>query len=535
MTRSEKRWLFVGILGGVIAASLIGFLIFYRFHQRQASHTTTQETPADQPGPAPSAATVSGSNMQSAVQLSSAEQAKIGLQTTDVRRESVTEDIPAIGRVEGPETAIATVSTRFGGRVERLFINFTGQPVKKGDPVATIQITGQPAGKDDPVSSIYSRDLIAAAEEYKFALQNRERAHASSRPDAAAQADAFVEASRTRLERFGLTPDQIDTVLTAPEQPIRVTVYAASSGIVQTRKIAEGQFVNAGGTLIELTDLNTVWVKADVFDADLARIRPGLTGTITSDAMPGLKLTGKVDFIDTHSDPQTRTTPVRIQVDNPGTRLRPGMIAQATFHISVGSVLTVPREAVIDSGTEKIVYIARENGVFERKPVQVATPLKDRYPVTEGLKPGDKVVTNGAFLVDSQTRLSGGLTGMFGGSKTYSEASAAVGSTSNTAYKLTFRMEPHPPQGAKENTIHVSLTDASGNAVSDAQVRLTFTMPAMPAMNMPEMKNGAELKWTGSEYRGPIQVMMAGGWNISIEARRGDELLATAQAHINAR
>ena len=113
--------------------------------------------------------------MQGAVHLSPEEQAKIAIQTTEIHRESITEDIRAIGRVEEPETAFATVSTRFGGRVERLFVNFTGQPVQKGDPVATIQITGQPAGKDDPVSSIYSRDLIAAAEEYKFALRNREK------------------------------------------------------------------------------------------------------------------------------------------------------------------------------------------------------------------------------------------------------------------------------------------------------------------------------------------------------------------------
>jgi RND family efflux transporter MFP subunit len=533
VTGPEKRWLIVGVLGGALAASLIAFGIVYEFHKEQTQQVATPAVPAGEPGP-PTVPT-SSADEQRAIQLSPDEQSKIGLQITEVRRESLTEDITAVGRVEGPETAIATVSTRFGGKVERLFINYTGQPVKKGDPVATIQITAQPAGKDDPVSSIYSRDLIASAEEYKFALENREHAHASSRPDAIAQADALVDASRKRLERFGLTPDQINTVLTESEQPIRVTVNAASSGILQSRKVAEGQFVNAGDTLIELTDLTTVWVKADVLDPDLSRIRPGLVGTITSDAIPGLKLAGKVEFIDTRSDAQTRTTPVRIQMDNPGTRLKPGMIVQTVFHISLGSVLTVPRKAVIDSGTEKIVYIARENGVFEQRRIQVATSLNDRYPVTEGLKAGDRVVTNGVFLVDSQTRLTGGLTGMFGGSKSFSETSAPAAAPVNSAYKLTFRMEPDPPQGAKESTIHVSLTDASGRAVSDAQVRLTFTMPAMPAMNMPEMKNGAELKWTGSEYTGPIQIMVAGGWNVGIEARRGNELLATAQAHINAR
>ncbi len=534
MTTTEKRWLFAGILTGALIAGAIGFGFFYRLQKMQKPDMAAQ--PAATPVPSPPAAPMPASTMQSAVQLSPDEQAKIGLHISEVRRESVTEDISAIGRVEAPETAIGTVSTRFGGRVERLFVNFTGQAVKQGDPVAIIQITGQPAGKDDPVSSIYSRELIAAAQEYKFALENREHVHISLRPEAAAQADALLEASRIRLERFGLAPEQIDSILTKPEQPVRVTVHASSSGIVQSRKVAEGQFVNAGDTLIELTDLNTVWVKADVFDTDLSRIRPGLAGTITSDAIPGLKLSGKVDFIDPHSNPQTRTTPVRIQLENPGTRIKPGMIVQTAFHISIGNVITVPREAVLDSGTEKIVYVAKDNGVFEQRRVQVASPLKDRYPVLEGLNAGDKVVTNGVFLVDSQTRLTGGLTGMFGGSKSYSDSAASpANAPAAGGYKLTFKMEPDPPQGATENKIHVTLTDPAGKPVSDAQVRLTLTMPAMPAMNMPEMKNGAELKWTGSGYAGPIQIMMAGSWTAGIEARRGNEVLATLQVHINAR
>src|SRR5262249_15456189 len=159
-------------------------------------------------------------------------------------------------------------------------------------------------------------------------------------------------------------------------------------------------------------------------------------------------------------------------------------------------------EAVIDTGMEKAVFIARHNGVFQKRVIQVGAPLKDRYPVMDGLTAGEKVVTNGAFLVDSQTRLTGGMTGLFGGSQSFDAATPQAAPTS--AFKITFKIEPDPPQGAKENTIHVSLVDASGKPVSDAQVRMTFTMPAMPAMNMPEMRNGAELKWTGSDYAGPI-------------------------------
>jgi nitrogen fixation protein FixH len=298
--------------------------------------------------------------------------------------------------------------------------------------------------------------------------------------------------------------------------------------------VREGQFVNPGDALIELTDLKTVWVKADVFDSDLARIRPGLAGTVTSEALPGAKLAGVVSLIDPRSDPQTRTTPVRIQVENPGTRLRPGMVVQCAFHVSLGAALTVPREAVIDTGTEKSVYLARDNGVFEKRRVEVGAPTKERFPVKAGLAAGDRVVTNGAFMVDSQTRLTGGMTGLFGGSKSFTD-SATSQAPAATAFKMTLKTEPDPPQGTKENTIHVSLTDAAGKPVSDAQVRMTFVMPAMPAMNMPEMRNSADLKWTGSDYAGPIQIMMAGGWNVSVEARRGNQLLTTYQTHLNAR
>jgi RND family efflux transporter MFP subunit len=528
----EKRALVFGIFIGVLIAGAAAAGVILRLDRTQPPATGA---PSNAGGAAlGETGATTGATPQNAVQLSPDEQSKIGLQTVEVRRESLVEEILAIGRVQEPETAFATVSTRFGGRIDQLFVRYVGQPVEKDDPVATIQITGQPAGKDELFLSIYSREVITAAEEYKFSVENLEQARRTSRPEATAQAEALVEASRIRLERYGITPDQIDSVLSPSQKPIRVTVTSGASGIVKERRVAEGQFVNPGDTLVDLTDLKSVWVKASVFDSDLPRIRPGLSATVTSEALPGARLSGKVDFIDPQSDPETRTTPVRIQVDNPGTRLKPGMVVQTAFRISLGNVVTVPREAVLDSGTEKFVYVAAENGIFEQRRIQAGTPLKDRYPVTEGLKPGEKVVTNGLFLVDSQTRLTGGLTGMFGGSRSYSD-SGAPAAPAASGYKMTFRITPDPPRGSRENTLHVTLTDPAGKPVPDAQVRLTFTMPAMPAMNMPEMRNGAELKWTGAEYTGPISILMAGGWNVAIEARRGNEILATTQTHINAR
>jgi RND family efflux transporter MFP subunit len=506
-------------------ASVVGWYLWR--HQSPAEHDLT--TPATTASPV-----VMQEEPGRAVQLSSEEQQKIGVELAEIRREPLNDEIEAIGRVAEPESALRTVSSRYGGRIEKLFIGFTGQPIQAGDPIASITITGQPVQKDEPFSTTYSPGLIAAKEEYKFALENQLHAHASSRPDAIAQADALVEASRVRLERWGLNTVQLEGVSASPQKPIQVTANSTYSGIVRSRKVAEGQFINPGDVLIEVTDLANVWILADVFDADLSRIRPGQSAEITSDALPNVKLRGEVTFIDSHANSETRTTPVRVQVENPGNQLKLGMVVQTTFQMTLGNVLTVPQSAVIDAGMEKVVYVAHENGVFERRSIHVGNPVKDRYPVLDGLKSGDKVVSNGAFLIDSQTRLTGGLTGMFGGSKSFAE-SATPATSSNSAFKMTFKIDPDPPQGAKQNTIHVVLIDASGKPVNDAQVRLTFTMPAMPAMNMPEMKNGAELRWTGSDYTGPIQIMMAGGWNVAVEARRGNEVLTTMQTHINAR
>ena len=134
-------------------------------------------------------------------------------------------------------------------------------------------------------------------------------------------------------------------------------------------------------------------------------------------------------------------------------------------------------------------------------------------------------------MIDSQTRLTGGMTGLFGGSKSFSEKSAAPASD----YKTTFHISPDPPAGGADNTIHVELTDRNGKPVSDAQVKLTFIMPAMPAMGMGEMRNSADLKWDGKQYSGPFHVSMSGPWNVIVEARRGNQPISVYRTNLNAR
>ena len=182
-------------------------------------------------------------------------------------------------------------------------------------------------------------------------------------------------------------------------------------------------------------------------------------------------------------------------------RFRPGMFVQVSFQAPLGNaVVAVPRSAVLETGKEKVVYIAREDGVFERRPIETSATSDEYYAATKGIQPGEHVVTHGNFLIDSQTRLSGSMTGMFGGSKAF--GADATASTPQANYSVNLRSEPTTAKGGSDGIFHVTVTGPDGKPVTDAQVKVTLVMPAMPAMGMGEMRSSVRLTWNGSEYVG---------------------------------
>jgi multidrug efflux pump subunit AcrA (membrane-fusion protein) len=451
------------------------------------------------------------------VQLTDDEQRSIGLQTAVVQHRVVRRELLAVARVDEPETHLAYISARIGGRIDKLHIDFTGQPVRRGQPLA----------------EIYSPEVLTSAEEYKLALESRKRLTNNAESQAISGADELIVASRRRLELWGLTPLQIDTISASDKPQINLTIFSSANGIVTERKVTQGQYVNAGDVLYAVNDLSKVWVKADVYEADLPQVHVGQAVEITTEAAPGVRLRGQVGFLEPMVNAQTRTTAARIEVPNPGMRLRPGMFVQVRFATSAGvHALAVPRSAVVDTGTHKLVYVAKGNGVFEAHEVQVGPVADDFYPVMAGLKGGERIVTEGNFLLDSQTRISGGMSGMFGGSKEFNQQTAPPESAQ---WKVTFRSDPVTPQGGSEAEIHVSVQDAAGKPVTDAQVRVTLFMPAMPAMGMGEMRATAALAAKGSEYVGPIKVPMSGTWTVTVEVNRGDQLLTNYRGSLNAK
>ncbi|MFI5087018.1 MAG: efflux RND transporter periplasmic adaptor subunit [Terriglobales bacterium] len=529
MNSREKKILMAGAaLGVVLAAVLMGAYAFQGSH-KHASETAlpvAQQPAATQPTDAGEGARAP-SEAGATVQLTPQEMNAAGVQTVEVKRGRLKTDVDAFGRVEQPEAQLASLSTRVGGRIEKLYVQYTGQNVRRGQAVA----------------EIYSPEVAASTEEYRLALENQERMRHSSEKDAVISADDLVGASRRKLELWGISAKQIEAAGANRTQPAvpTITMYSTAEGSVVERKVTRGQYVNAGDTLFTVADLSTVWVKADVYESQLSEVRAGQAVEITSEALPNKTIHGQVEFIEPTANAQTRTVPVHVHVANPGMRLRPGMFVRAKF-VSRGDrdTLLVPRSAVLETGTRKLVYVARADGVFESREVEVGAPSEDAYPVLRGVKEGEKVVMAGNFLIDSQTRLSGGMTGLFGGSKEYGDQKQNGSQTSetpaNAGVKITFATEPDPPKGGAENTFRVQVTDASGKPLPDAKVTVTLVMPAMPSMNMPEKRSSFEVPWMAAHnmYMGRGTVPLAGPWTVTVEVRKDGKLVGTYRTRVSA-
>lgn len=521
MISRDKKLLLVGMLAGALFAGALMVVFFLRQESAKAAMQSDGQMTATRAAQKNDLTPV-GTEPGTTVQLAPDEINAAGVQLAKVTMARITTTVETVGRVEQPEAQLATVPARVGGRIDKLYVQFTGESIRPGQAVA----------------EIYSPELVASAEEYRLALQNRDRMGSSSEKEAVENANDLVAASRRRLELWGVSEKQIEAAA-AGTAGLHVTIHAPSGGSVVERKVTRGQYVNAGDALFTVADLSTVWVKADVYEFQLPQIRPGQMVEVTSDALPDKVLHGRVDFIEPEANAQTRTIPVHVHVPNPGMRLRPGMYIRAKF-ISPGERegIVVPRSAVLDTGTRKLVYVAKADGVFEAREIQTGAPSEERYPVLAGLKPGEEVVTNGNFLIDSQTRLTGGMTGLFGGSKEYTNQNAPVsgqGQTSeNPSGNITFAVEPNPPKGGTENMFHVSVVDENGKGVPDADVTVTFIMPAMPAMGMPEMRNSFKLPYTQGMYMGKVNIATAGSWNVVVEAKRNGQVVATYRTRLNA-
>jgi len=330
------------------------------------------------------------------VQISPAKQQLIGVRTAPAQAEEVTQTIRAVGLVQIDETRVAHVHTKVSGWVRRVFVDYTWQHVHPGQPLFTL----------------YSPELVSAQKEYLIA--RRAQAYLGEAPyqEAAAGSQALLRAARERLKLWDVTEEQIAELEARGAPQEEMTFYAPGGGHVSVRNVFPGQYITPESDLYTIVDHSRVWVQAQLYEYEIAAVRVGQAATMTVQALPGRVFRGRVAFVDPHLDHMTRTVNVRLEFDNPELALKPEMFATVELQVSLGRQVVVPREAVIDTGTRQLVFLALPDGYFEPREIQTGPRLGERVVVLAGLRPGETIVTSAAFLVDSESQLSAAVEGM---------------------------------------------------------------------------------------------------------------------------
>lgn len=353
------------------------------------------------------------------------------VETTPVTYRDLTRDLRALGKVQYHEPSLATITARVDGYAEKLFVNVTGVNIKAGDHLA----------------EVYSPDLLTVEHELLINL--------SSNPS-----DTLIESSKKRLRNKGLTDKQINELISAKKVTDRITLYSPITGTVTEKMIVENSSFKAGEVLYRIANLDIVWVNLEIYEYDLAWVKHGQKVELTTESYPGKVFTGTVTFIQPVFNEDTRTIRVPVYVENKDHALKPGMYVSAVIKAKMGpdgeaaatgvegkftcpmhpqvlkdeagacplcgmplekipqgshvhgnsankDLLAIPVSAVLDSGTRRIVYVEKGHGTFESREVTLGPRSDNYFPVLGGLEEGEKVVTRGGFLIDSQFQITG--------------------------------------------------------------------------------------------------------------------------------
>src|SRR5438445_2364435 len=318
----------------------------------------------------------------------------LGVRTEAASIRSIAHTVRAVGTVAPDERRIGVVNPKFEGWIEKLHVNTTGQTVRRGEALL----------------EVYSPDLVLAQREYLVA---REAAADMAQSDAMTRdnAKAIAAAALSRLKNWDISADQLARLQRTGTATRTLILSAPIGGIVMEKTALEGLHFGAGDMLYRIVNLSTVWLLADVFEQDLAQIRPGQSAKITVQAYPGRVFDGRVAFVYPTVNAQTRTAKVRIEVPNPDLLLKTDMYATVEIAAPVDSatVLAVPDSAVLDSGTRQTVLVDRGEGRFEPRAVKLGPRAGGNVAVLEGLRDGEKVVTGANFLIDAESNLRAAL------------------------------------------------------------------------------------------------------------------------------
>lgn len=316
--------------------------------------------------------------------------------TTTVTSRAVNAVIEAPAGVDYNESTHRVVTSRFAGRIERLYVDQTGQFVRKGAPLM----------------DVYSPELVAAQQEYLVARETPQIELPTLDASSATQgrkpgSQRFINAARRRLELLGMSASQIAALEAHGTIAYTATVFAPASGTVLKRAVTEGAYVGVGTLIIEMVDLSSVYVIANVFEADAWRVRAGQEMSVTGAALGGESLFGYVDYIYPAVDAASRSVRVRAVLANGSMRLKPGMFLSAKILAPRGESLVVPVSSVIRTGRRDIVYVEVAKNTYEPREIKLGDRLGDFYELASGpINKGDRIVSEGGYLIDSESRLS---------------------------------------------------------------------------------------------------------------------------------
>jgi membrane fusion protein, copper/silver efflux system len=326
---------------------------------------------------------------EGAVAISPQKRQLMGVEYGTVEYETTGDTIRAAARVTLDETRIAKVHSKLDGWIDQVFADFTGKLVRQGDPLLTI----------------YSPEALATQQEYLLAIKASGAMHDNPVHEMMGSTQHLVGAARKRLELWDVGAEELDRIARTGEPLKNLTLYSPIAGFVMERNAFPKQRVNADTVLYTVADLSTVWVLADVYEFEASGVRLGQPASLTLDYLPGRTFHGRVSYILPQVDPATRTLKVRVQLDNPGFALKPDMYGQVELHTAAARRLVVPEGAVLDSGDRQTVFVDSGDGHFEPRPVTVGVRAGGRAEILTGLRAGERIVTSGNFLLDSESQL----------------------------------------------------------------------------------------------------------------------------------
>ncbi len=364
---------------------------------------SAEEMARMQAGAAQGAVDTTGAVMRQPVHLTPEQERALGVVYTSVKRETLTRTIRTVGQIVPPEPKIADVTPKIDGFVEQLFVDYTGDAVRRGQPLLTL----------------YSPMLVAAQQELLTARRLTTQVD-SSAPEAWRDAQATLVSARRRLEYWDISSEQIEQIERTGEVTKTLTLVSPVDGIVMEKNVLQGQQVMPGMRLYRIADLSSVWAEGDLFEQDLQFINAGAQAHIEVSAYPGEHLMGRVSFVYPTVDQESRTNRVRVTVPNRGLRLKPGMFATIYFDVQLANVTAVPAEAVVVTGQRNLVFVRDADGTLTPKEVVLGARAGDRVQILAGIEEGATIVAAATFLVDAESRLGstgGAMPGMQHGAK----------------------------------------------------------------------------------------------------------------------